>query len=427
MGDKNHILKNNEVVGHIADDGKVRKKDGFLTQGKEMGYVDSESTIRKSDGIFSRGTAVGKIKGNEVYDNDKLFSSGELWGYVDSKGNIRTKDSFFKKGEIIGRVQGNNKEKALAYFVLKFNELKEKVEALVSEIEVATVKTTYNQKVNNMEKYILETKGLGDFDMLFNRIGVAKSLIQKEFEENLSKKNHIIEEAKNICNSSAWKETDLRFKELNEQWKEIGRVPYEVSNQIWEEFNKYKQLFYARRKEWYEKLNREQEDNLIKKKALIRRIEVLENNSQDWKASTSELKEIQEEWNSIGNVPYKNRDVYEEYKEAIRKFYGARKAYFERRNEEYKAKKREYIRGKISKSEDYREKLYSSIGYYEDRISDIYSKIANIWEGPKAYEIRSDYESRIDSMQDKIREVEGKIREVDSNIYDMKREIEELY
>lgn len=424
MGEKDTDILSNEnnnhekLVGHVNSNNEIRKKDGVFSKGDLMGYIDKENIIRKPDDTFSKGDAVGKIVGNEAYANDELFSKGELLGSVDDEGNIRTKDSVFEKGDKIGIVKGKNKQKALGFYVLKFDEIKEKVEELIKEVETANIKTFYIKKVNGMKNYVSKAKEntLGDFDKLFKMLEQAKILIDKELEENLSIKKSIISEAKAICDSFNWRETNEKFQELTKRWKSIGLVPYDKYNIIWEEFQSYKQKFYTRRKEWYK-------ENLSKKMELINTIDNLTNQSQDWTIASRTVEDIRHDWKLIGDVPLdKNSEVNSKFTESLKRFYRVKNECYERYKQERKEKLRQYIKS----SEEFRQSLEQSVADCESKIRYKRNKISQIWGGPKGDEIRKDCERSIDKNENQIAKIKNQIREVDFNISQMRNELTRL-
>ena len=124
-----------------------------------------------------------------------------------------------------------------------------------------------------------------------------------ELEENLKKKMSIIERAEELKSSTEWKKTADQFITLQKEWKEIGAVPRKKSEQLWKRFRAACDEFFAERDK-----NAKPENNfyanLKAKKSLLEEIKAI-----DIKDATEDLmKEIQDRWNAIGFVPFKEKE-----------------------------------------------------------------------------------------------------------------------
>lgn len=132
-------------------------------------------------------------------------------------------------------------------------------------------------------------------------------------DENLQKKMDIIERAEALKSSTEWKKATEQFIALQKEWKEIGAVPRKKSEQLWKRFRAACDEFFAERDKSAKPENNFYA-NLKAKKSIIEEIK-----SIDVKEATEELmKEIQERWNAIGFVPFKEKDgVAASFKEAM--------------------------------------------------------------------------------------------------------------
>ena len=132
-------------------------------------------------------------------------------------------------------------------------------------------------------------------------------------DENLQKKMDIIERAEALKSSTEWKKATEQFIALQKEWKEIGAVPRKKSEQLWKRFRAACDEFFAERDKSAKPENNFYA-NLKAKKSIIEEIKAI-----DVKEATEELmKEIQERWNAIGFVPFKEKDgVAASFKEAM--------------------------------------------------------------------------------------------------------------
>ncbi len=140
------------------------------------------------------------------------------------------------------------------------------------------------------------------------------------FKENAEKKRALIEKAKALQDSTEWRSTSDKLIALQKEWKTIGMVPKKLGDQLWEEFlgacNKF---FEARNAQGADQRNEERQ-NLEKKQDVIARLkQVAEDTGDDLQAKVQQLVE---EYNSIGHVPFKEKDkLYKEYHAVLDKLY----------------------------------------------------------------------------------------------------------
>jgi Domain of Unknown Function (DUF349) len=97
-------------------------------------------------------------------------------------------------------------------------------------------------------------------------------------------------------------------KDIQAKWKLIGHVPRDQVEAIWARFRTACDRVYATLKGHLEALEKEQQDNLAKKQALITEAEeILAHENARW--FKDEIKELQRKWREIGHVPRDQMDV----------------------------------------------------------------------------------------------------------------------
>jgi len=329
------IILPGEKVGHGDARSRIRRRDGIILPGEEMGYVDEKGKIRRPDGIFLRGEVVGQVKdGKAAHAEDGIFLPGEEWGYVDEDGNIRQRDGIFLSGRIIGKMRGKNKAATLGYFVLRFKDMEERYEELERQVRSETNKVKYLARVRRMLEYVPKADALGDFDSLMKRLRSLEQEILKVQSEHQQSKEELCRQAEALSTSTDWKATGEALKTLRDKWKQVGNAGKEHEQRLWQRFQAAQDKFYQRRKEHFEKSDRERQENRRKKESLCAKAESL-SGSTDWKATGDALKALQKEWKQVGNA---GRD-YEE--QLWQRFRSAQDKFFERRNAFYEQRKRE--------------------------------------------------------------------------------------
>ncbi|MGZ5196612.1 MAG: DUF349 domain-containing protein [Kaistella sp.] len=170
-----------------------------------------------------------------------------------------------------------------------------------------------------------------EFKEISNKIHERKSelsaQIDEEQNENLEKKNKIIEEIKKLAspekdpNHSYWQNSIKKIEELRSEFLKLGSVPRKVSNQNWNDFKLHLRNFNTTKNEFYKGLKNSQQTNLDEKLKLI---QTAKDNSlsEDWETTVPLFKKLQEDWKKIGHVPRSmTNKVWDEFREACNAFF----------------------------------------------------------------------------------------------------------
>jgi len=157
-------------------------------------------------------------------------------------------------------------------------------------------------------------------DDFFGRKATYFRTLKDQFKENAEKKRALIEKAKALQDSTDWKSTSDKLINLQKEWKTIGVVPKKLGDQLWEEFLTTCNKFFEARKEAGAGAHSEERDNLAKKRDVIARLKTAAEEAGD--DLQERVQKLIEEYQSIGHVPFKEKDkLYEEYHAVLDKLY----------------------------------------------------------------------------------------------------------
>ncbi|WP_226065213.1 DUF349 domain-containing protein [Kaistella polysaccharea] len=170
-----------------------------------------------------------------------------------------------------------------------------------------------------------------EFKELSNKIHDRKSelteQIEKEQNENLLKKNEIIEELKKLAisakesNHNYWQNSIRKVEDLRTEFLRLGNVPRKYSNQNWNDFKLNLRNFNISKNEFYKGLKNSQQTNLDEKLKLI---QTAKDNmlSEDWEIAVPLYKKLQDDWKKIGHVPRSmTNKVWDDFREACNVFF----------------------------------------------------------------------------------------------------------
>lgn len=170
-----------------------------------------------------------------------------------------------------------------------------------------------------------------EFKEISNRIHDRKSELNEQIEqeqnENLVRKNEIIEEIKKMASSAKeanhnyWQNAIKKVETLRSEFLKLGNVPRKVSNQNWTEFKENLRNFNVSKNEFYKGLKNSQQTNLNQKLNLIQSAK--DNSlSEDWETGVPLFKKLQEDWKKIGHVPRSmTNKVWDDFREACNVFF----------------------------------------------------------------------------------------------------------
>ncbi|MCQ2140821.1 MAG: DUF349 domain-containing protein [Bacteroidales bacterium] len=287
----------------------------------------------------------------------------------------------------------------------------EQVEA-IAEKEVAS-SNEWNALAKEIEDIQKQWKGIGfaskkenqkiydrfraACDKFFEKKRVFYSQYKDSMAENLDKKMAIIEQAEALKNSTEWKKTTDLLIGLQKQWKEIGAVPRKKSEQLWKRFRTACDEFFAER----DKQAKPENDfysNLKAKKAVIEEINAYV--SADPEADAAAQKAFNEKWQSIGFVPFKEKDtIYAAFKEAMQAKFGGRSQRSGGRSARAPRSEKDILIQKYNT-------LQQDIATYENNIG-FFSMSKN------SEALIKQMQERIDASKQELKELEEKIRKVE--------------
>ena len=151
-------------------------------------------------------------------------------------------------------------------------------------------------------------------DDFFKRKAEHFKALKGNMNENLERKKQMCEKAEALKDSTDWKATAEILTKLQKEWKETGPVAKKYSEAIWKRFVSACDYFFEQKSK-AENANRNKEhENLDKKKAIIDKLNAINTEETSAENVRNAIRELMAEWNSIGHVPFKDKDkIYKQY------------------------------------------------------------------------------------------------------------------
>ncbi len=195
----------------------------------------------------------------------------------------------------------------------------------------------------DMESMYMEYRTL--LDTFYQRREMHFELLEYDRKINLQEKEKLIEEAKTLIppledreNMTVWTQKMDHFREIQEQWKNIGHVPKEDLDRIRDEFRTVIDQFFEARQQFLKVLDTQRDENQKKKEALLIEMEqyaeFTAKRPREWNEATQTFRALQEQWKALGPAPKSvNNELWQKYRNIADKFFSNKTSYFKQLDE----------------------------------------------------------------------------------------------
>ena len=159
-------------------------------------------------------------------------------------------------------------------------------------------------------------------DEFFRRKAAFFKMVKENMASNLEKKKALCEQAESLKESTDWKATAEILTKLQKEWKTIGPVAKKHSDAVWRRFIGACDYFFEQKNKATSSQRSEELENLAKKEEIIKELAALDGSGNTDEAAVERTRELMKEWNSIGFVPFKEKDrLYKEYHNLVDKLF----------------------------------------------------------------------------------------------------------
>jgi hypothetical protein len=227
----------------------------------------------------------------------------------------------------------------------KKNQILEELRVLVGSEE--TLKKTYDEFKNLQDRWKeigmvprTEINNLWQnyhflVEKFFDKVKLNKELKDLDLKKNLEAKMALCEKTEELLLETSVLKTFKKLQKYHEEWKDIGPVPLDKKDEIWERFKNTTDKINELRREHYSKVEEDQQKNLETKTALCEQADevlTLRNETvKEWQTNTNKVNELLKIWKSIGPVPQKtNTEIWNRFKASLDAFFANKKDFFDK-------------------------------------------------------------------------------------------------
>jgi len=170
-------------------------------------------------------------------------------------------------------------------------------------------------------------------EIFYDYIKINKELRDLDLKKNLEAKVTLCEKSEQLLLEPNPVNAFRYLQDYHNQWREIGPVPLESKNEIWERFKEATSQINKRHHEYFEKQKDDQRKNLEAKIALCEEVEAINlqemKNFKEFDEIAGKVVELQKMWRTLGFAPKKqNNKVYQRFRDACDAFFEKKRGFY---------------------------------------------------------------------------------------------------
>lgn len=270
------------------------------------------------------------------------MSDWTAFGRVDPDGTVWVKTAGGERA--VGSWQAGTPEEGLAHFARRFADLVTEVDLIETRLNTGAADPVHSVSSIRRLRGSLDTAHVvGDIDGLAARLDklatyadelahAARAQREAARAEAVARKTALVEEAEKLAaESTGWKTTGDRFREILDEWKTIRGVDKKTDTELWKRFAAARDSFTRRRGAHFATLDAQRKQAQTAKEALCVQAEELAE-STDWAPTAAQLKDLMVQWKA---APRASKDAEQRLWERFR---AAQDTFFTRRSEVFSAR-----------------------------------------------------------------------------------------
>lgn len=255
-------------------------------------------------------------------------------------------------------------------------------------------------------------------DEFFARKAEYFKAVKERMAANLEKKKALCEKAEALKDSTDWKATTDIYVALQKEWKTIGPVSKKHSDAIWKRFVSACDYFFAQKNSQLASTRQAEQENLEKKREIIAQLKAIDESVEPDEAIKT-VRELMAQWNTIGYVPFKEKDkIYKEYQAQLDILF-ARLNMNENRNRlsNFSASVQQMADGNHDKLYREREKL---LRMYDQKKAELQTYENNVGflniSSKKSSGLLKEMERKMQKIREEMQLIEQKVQLIDKNL-----------
>lgn len=176
-------------------------------------------------------------------------------------------------------------------------------------------------------------------EKFFDKVKINRELRDLDMKKNLEAKIELCEKAEELLLEQSVVKSFKLLQKYHEDWKEIGPVPQDKKDEIWERFKTATDKINAIRREHYAEVQADQQANYDTKLALCKKAEELISEMPEsvnqWMKRSDEIGDLFKVWRTVGPTSKKqNEEIWTRFKSSMDTFFDSKKEFFNKLKEQ---------------------------------------------------------------------------------------------
>ena len=356
--DMDVALENIDIVSDDEENEDVETEYDFSTLNKLELVEILEETVQDTD-VVKIKDKVAAIKFNFLRlskeDRERemeqfILDGGEKENYehVEDPLEIRFKSAFniFKENK---NKYNESLEEQKQLNLQQKNAILEELKQLINSEE--TLKKTYDEFRALQDKWkeigqvpATEITNLWNnyhflVEKFYDKVKINRELRDLDLKKNLEAKIELCEKTEELLLEKSVTKAFKLLQKYHDEWKEIGPVPQDKKDEIWERFKNTTDKINQIRRDHYSKIQDDQQANYDAKLAICEKMEELLNDNINsigaWQKKSVDVNELFKVWKTIGPAQKKQNDeIWNRFKGSMDKFFETKKEFFSRLKEQ---------------------------------------------------------------------------------------------
>lgn len=285
-----------------------------------------------------------KVANAQAAGSQEELAQAESFGRVADDGTV-----FVREGEserAVGQYADTDAQSALRLFATRYLDLKARLQVFATRLSSPQIKIReIDESLKNLTQELVEPAVVGDIAALKEQLASLSEEAQKRKEEitearkaavakAIEERTAIVEQAEALAqslgNSTNWRQTADKFRELFEQWQAHQRSSVRIdraqADELWKRFSAARTSFNQARRKWAQSRDAQRAQAKSLKEAIIEQAESLKD-STDWANTSRQFNELMEQWKQSGRAGRQEDDaLWARFRAAADTFFNARQA-----------------------------------------------------------------------------------------------------
>ena len=169
-------------------------------------------------------------------------------------------------------------------------------------------------------------------EKFFDKVKINRELRYLDLKKNLERKIEICEKTEALLLETSIVRTFNLLQQYHQEWKEAGPIEEEKKDELWNRFKTASDKINQNRREYYEALDKQQEENYQAKLMLCDKIEEITQveftSPKQIGKIGDEVKVLLEAWKSLGAAPKEvHHEIWERFHKALDAFFTNKKQF----------------------------------------------------------------------------------------------------